>query len=36
VIVPGTELGDRVTVEITDVSDTVAFADVVDRDESGL
>lgn len=31
VIVPDTELGERVTVEITDVQETVAFADVVER-----
>jgi predicted RNA-binding protein with TRAM domain len=31
VIVPGTEIGERVTVEITDVRETVAFAEVVAR-----
>ena len=31
VIVPGTERGERVTVEITDVNETVAFAEVVER-----
>jgi len=31
VIVPDTEQGERVTVEITDVRDTVAFAEVVER-----
>lgn len=31
VIVPDTDQGERVTVEITDVRDTVAFADVVER-----
>jgi predicted RNA-binding protein with TRAM domain len=31
VIVPDTELGERVTVEITDVKQNVAFADVVER-----
>ena len=32
VIVPGTELRERVTVEITSVRQNVAFADVVDRE----
>jgi|APHM01.1.fsa_nt_gi Predicted RNA-binding protein, contains TRAM domain len=31
VIVPGTDVGERVTIEITDVSKNVAFADVVTR-----
>ena len=31
VIVPDTEMGERVTVEITTVSQTVAFAEVVER-----
>ena len=31
VIVPDTEMGERVTVEITSVSQTVAFAEVVER-----
>jgi predicted RNA-binding protein with TRAM domain len=31
VIVPDTETGERVTVEITDVRETVAFAEVVER-----
>lgn len=31
VIVPDTEQGERVTVEITDVRENVAFAEVVDR-----
>lgn len=31
VIVPDTDPGERVTVEITDVRETVAFADVVER-----
>lgn len=31
VIVPDSEKGERVTVEITDVRETVAFADVVER-----
>lgn len=31
VIVPDTEQGERVTIEITDVRETVAFADVVER-----
>jgi len=31
VIVPDTELGERVTVEITDVRENVAFAEVTDR-----
>jgi predicted RNA-binding protein with TRAM domain len=31
VIVPDTEQGERVSVEITDVRENVAFADVVDR-----
>lgn len=31
IIVPDTEPGERVTIEITDVQETVAFADVVDR-----
>jgi predicted RNA-binding protein with TRAM domain len=31
VIIPDTEQGERVTVEITDVSETVAFAEVVKR-----
>lgn len=31
VIVPDTELGERVAVEITDVADTVAFAEVIER-----
>ena len=31
VIVPDTEQGERVTVEITDVSENVAFAEVVER-----
>lgn len=34
VIVPETGVGDRVTVEITDVGDTVAFADVRERSHS--
>lgn len=36
VIVPGTELGERATVEITDVSETVAFADIVNGDDPEL
>jgi predicted RNA-binding protein with TRAM domain len=32
VIVPDTSQGERVTVEITDVRENVAFADVVDRE----
>jgi len=32
VIVPGTERGERVTVEITDVTENVAFAEVVERE----
>lgn len=32
VIVPDTNIGERVTVEITDVRENVAFADVVDRE----
>lgn len=31
VIVPGTELGERVTVELTEVRENMAFAEVVDR-----
>jgi len=31
VIVPDTELGERVTVEITEVQQNVAFADVIER-----
>ncbi len=31
VIVPDTEVGERVTIEITDVTETVAFADIVER-----
>lgn len=31
VIVPGTEKGEKVKISITDVRDTVAFADVVER-----
>ena len=31
VIIPDTEQGERVTVEITDVSENVAFAEVVER-----
>jgi predicted RNA-binding protein with TRAM domain len=31
VIVPDTEQSERVTIEITDVRETVAFADVVER-----
>lgn len=31
VIVPDTDVGERVTIEITDVTETVAFADVVER-----
>lgn len=31
VIVPDTEQGERVAVEITDVADTVAFAEVIER-----
>jgi predicted RNA-binding protein with TRAM domain len=31
VIIPGTEQGERVTVKITDVSENVAFAEVVER-----
>ena len=31
IIVPDTEQGDRVTVEITDVTDTVGFGEVVER-----
>lgn len=31
VIVPGTEEGDRVTVEITEVGENVAFAEVIDE-----
>jgi predicted RNA-binding protein with TRAM domain len=34
VIVPGTKPGDTPTVEITNVQDNVAFADVVDSDQS--
>ncbi|EJN57658.1 TRAM domain-containing protein [Halogranum salarium B-1] len=30
-IVPDTEKGERVTVEVTDVSESVGFADVVER-----
>lgn len=33
VIVPDTDQGERVTIEITDVQENVAFADVVDRDD---
>ncbi|MFP9193964.1 TRAM domain-containing protein [Natronosalvus vescus] len=33
VIVPDTEKGERVTIEITDVKETVAFADVLEREE---
>lgn len=33
VIVPETELNERVEIEITDVTQTVAFGDVVERDE---
>jgi predicted RNA-binding protein with TRAM domain len=33
VIVPDTDQGERVTVEVTDVQENVAFADVVDRDD---
>jgi predicted RNA-binding protein with TRAM domain len=32
VIVPDTERGERVTVEITEVTETVAFAEVVERE----
>lgn len=31
VVVPGTEIGDRVTVEVTEVRTSFVFADVVDR-----
>jgi predicted RNA-binding protein with TRAM domain len=31
IVVPDTELGERVTIEITTVRDNVAFADVVER-----
>jgi len=31
IIVPETEKGERVTIEITDVTETVGFADVVER-----
>ena len=34
VIVPGTEPGDQLNVEITDVKETVAFAEPVEADES--
>lgn len=33
VIVPDTEQGERVRVEVTDVQQTVAFAEVVDRED---
>ncbi|UTF55824.1 TRAM domain-containing protein [Natronosalvus rutilus] len=33
VIVPDTEKGERVTIEITDVKETVAFAEVLEREE---
>ena len=34
VIVPDTDKGERVTIEITDVRDTVAFAEVTERHDS--
>ena len=34
VIVPDTDEGERVTIEITDVGDTVAFAEVIERLDS--
>lgn len=33
IIVPDTEKGERVTIEITDVKETVAFADVLERED---
>ena len=33
VVVPETELNERVTIEITDVTETVAFGEVVEREE---
>lgn len=33
VFVPGTDVGDEVTIEITTVSDNFAFGDVVDEDD---
>ena len=33
VIVPDSEKGERVTIEITDVTETVGFADVVERED---
>ena len=33
IIVPDTEKGERVTIEITDVKETVAFADVIERED---
>lgn len=35
VIVPNTEQGERVTVEITNVNTTVSFGEVVSREENG-
>lgn len=31
IIVPGTDVGERVTIEVTEVRENVAFAEVVDR-----
>ncbi|WP_207890220.1 TRAM domain-containing protein [Natrarchaeobius chitinivorans] len=33
IIVPDTEKGERVTIEITDVKETVAFAEVIERED---
>ncbi|WP_255191999.1 TRAM domain-containing protein [Natronobeatus ordinarius] len=33
IIVPDTEKGERVTIEITDVKETVGFADVIERED---
>ncbi|NGM70399.1 TRAM domain-containing protein [Natronolimnobius sp. AArcel1] len=33
IIVPDTEKGERVTIELTDVTETVAFAEVIERED---
>ena len=33
VVVPDTEQGERITIEITDVRENVGFAEVVDRED---
>ncbi|OVE84058.1 TRAM domain-containing protein [Natronolimnobius baerhuensis] len=33
IIIPDTEKGERVTIELTDVTETVAFAEVIERED---